>query len=180
MAKIGFTKLGLKQNQDTKEFEFNGQTIEVKQYLSVNEKLALIGEILSYSADENNFANPLKVEACSTIGIIEKYTNINFTEKQKEDIPKLYDLIAGAGLDTIVKSFIPEEELLNLDRGIYQTINSFYTYRASILGILDTLSTNYDNVDFDLTKLQEKISNPETFELLREISPLLNGLNGSM
>lgn len=180
MAKIGFTKLGLKTNQEIQEIEINGQIIEVKQYLPINEKLALIGEVLGYSADENNFANPLKVEAYSTIGIIEKYTNINFTEKQKEDIPKLYDLIAGAGIDTVVKAAIPERELCALERGLFQTIDAFYTYRSSALGILDTLSTNYDNVDFDLTKLQEKISDPNTFELLREIGPLLNGLNESM
>ena len=39
MAKIGFTKLGLKPNNEIQYIEFNEQTIEVKQYLPVEEKL---------------------------------------------------------------------------------------------------------------------------------------------
>ena len=42
MAKLAFTKLGLKPNNEISIVEFNGQTIEVKQYLPVEEKLELI------------------------------------------------------------------------------------------------------------------------------------------
>ena len=89
MAKLAFTKLGLKTNTDIETLEFNEQTIEIKQYLPVNDKLTLISEVINNSADENNFANPVKVEVYVTIAIIEAYTNITFTDKQKEDIPKL-------------------------------------------------------------------------------------------
>jgi hypothetical protein len=56
MAKVSLTKLGLKVNQDIKTISFNGQEIEVKQYLPVNEKLILIGNIINASHDDNNFA----------------------------------------------------------------------------------------------------------------------------
>ena len=39
MAKVSFTKLGLKLNQDVNNVEYNGQNIEIKQYLPVNDKL---------------------------------------------------------------------------------------------------------------------------------------------
>jgi hypothetical protein len=39
MAKVAFNKLGLKMNQETKNIVFNGQSIEIKQYLPINEKL---------------------------------------------------------------------------------------------------------------------------------------------
>ena len=93
MAKLAFTKLGLKTNTNIETFEFNEQTIEVKQYLPVNDKLTLISEVINNSADENNFANPVKVEVYAAIAIIEAYTNITFTDKQKEDITKLYEFI---------------------------------------------------------------------------------------
>jgi hypothetical protein len=51
MAKIGFTKLGLKQNNEIQIVEFNGQNIEVKQYLPVDEKLELITNVLELSHD---------------------------------------------------------------------------------------------------------------------------------
>ena len=86
MAKLTFTKLGLKTNSDVETLEFNEQIIEVKQYLPVNDKLTLISEVINNSADENNFANPVKVEVYTTIAIVETYTNITFTDKQKEDV----------------------------------------------------------------------------------------------
>ena len=46
MAKIGFTKLGLKPNNEIVNIKFNEQNIEVKQYLPVEEKLELITNVL--------------------------------------------------------------------------------------------------------------------------------------
>jgi hypothetical protein len=61
MAKLSFTKLGLKPNNEIKTINFNEQTIEVKQYLPVEDKLGLIGRVLELSHDQNNFSNPVKV-----------------------------------------------------------------------------------------------------------------------
>ena len=57
---IAYTKLGLKPKNETKTIEFNDQTIEVKQYLPVEEKLGLIGRVLELSHEQNNFSNPVK------------------------------------------------------------------------------------------------------------------------
>ena len=98
MAKLAFSKLGLKVNNQVVNINYNEQTIEVKQYISVNDKLKLISDIINNTVDEHSFCNPVKVKVYLLIGIIENYTNISFTEKQKEDIVKLYDLIQSNGL----------------------------------------------------------------------------------
>ena len=98
MAKLAFSKLGLKNNNQVVNINYNEQTIEVKQYISVNDKLKLISNIINNTVDEHSFCNPVKVKVYLLIGIIENYTNISFTEKQKEDIVKLYDLIQSNGL----------------------------------------------------------------------------------
>ena len=67
MPKIGFTKLGLKPNNEIQYIEFNEQTIEVKQYLPVEEKLELITKVLELSHDSNNFSNPVKVSVYTTL-----------------------------------------------------------------------------------------------------------------
>ena len=84
MAKVAFTKLGLKVNTDIKTIDFNEQNIEVLQYLPVNDMLSLIADIVNLSADENNFANPIKLEVFLMVEMLYSYTNISFTEKQKE------------------------------------------------------------------------------------------------
>ena len=169
MAKIGFTKLGLKPNNEIVNIKFNEQNIEVKQYLPVEEKLELITNVLELSHDSNNFSNPVKVSVYTTLETIEKYTNVNFTEKQKENPTKLYDLLIGNGFAAAVIKAIPEPEYNEILIGIKQTIKSVYKYQNSILGILDTISQDYSNLNLDATEIQKKLADPENMALLKNI-----------
>ena len=169
MPKIGFTKLGLKPNNEIQTIEFNEQTIEVKQYIPVEEKLELITNVLELSHDSNNFSNPVKVSVYTTLEIIEKYTNVNFTEKQKENPTKLYDLLVGNEFAAAVIKAIPEPEYNEILTGIKQTIKSVYKYQNSILGILDTISQDYSNLNLDATEIQKKLADPNNMELLKGI-----------
>ena len=169
MAKVSFTKLGLTKNQEVKIVNWNEQDIEVKQYLPVNEKLTLISNVLNNAHDENNFSNPVKVNLFTALEIMYAYTNINFTDKQKEDPVKLYDLLSGSKLyDKIVEN-IPVEEYLNVMNGIDETIDAVYTYRNSVMGILDTISNDYSNLNLDASEIQKKLADPENMDLLRSI-----------
>lgn len=170
MAKISFTKLGLVKNQDIKTVEWNGQNIEVKQYLPINEKLNLITNVINAAHDSNkNFSNPIQVKVYTDLEILYFYTNINFTEKQKEDVAKLYDLVNSSGLAEAILNVIPDNEYKNIVCGIQDSIDAIYSYQNSILGILDTLKTDYSNLDFDATSIQEKLADPENMELLKGI-----------
>lgn len=180
MAKISFTKLGLKLNQEIKTIEYNGQNIEVKQYLPIQDKLKLIGDVIMKSAEQDtNFANPIKANIYKIFGIIENYTNINFTEKQKEDVAKLYDLLKGSGMIDRIFEQIPEMELKAIDEGVEVMIKSFYDYKNSIVGVLDTVSKDYSNTTFDVNAIMNKLQNSQDLDFLKEIAPLLNtsGLN---
>ena len=169
MAKVSFTKLGLKTNQDIKTIEFNGQIIEVKQYLPVNDKLILIGDVINNSADNNNFANPIKLSVYTNLMVLQYYTNINFTDKQKEDAPKLYDITFSSGLMDQVITAIPEKEYQDIVEGVNRTAGAVYAYQNSILGILENISQDYSNLDLDATALQQKIADPNNMALLKDI-----------
>ena len=169
MAKIGFTKLGLKPNNKIVNIEFNEQIIEVKQYLPVEEKLELITNVLELSHDSNNFSNPIKVQVYTALEMIDKYTNISFTEKQKENPTKLYDLLNGNGLLEKIIDVVPQIEYDELIHGIYDTINAVYSYQNSVLGILDTISQDYSNLNLDATEIQKKLADPENMALLKNI-----------
>lgn len=169
MAKIGFTKLGLKPNNEIVNIPFGEQFIEVKQYLPVEEKLELITNVLELSHDSNNFSNPVKVSVYTTLEIIEKYTNVNFTEKQKENPTKLYDLLVGNGFAAAVIKAIPEPEYDEILTGIKQTIKSVYKYQNSVMGILDTISQDYSNLNLDATEIHQQLADPENMALLKSI-----------
>ena len=169
MAKVSLTKLGLKINQDIKTIKFNEQTIEVKQYLPVNDKLELISNVINASHDENNFSNPVKVSVFTTLEIMYSYTNINFTDKQKEDPTKLYDMLISSGLVAAVINAIPEVEYHEVLCGISDSIDAVYTYQNSIMGILDNISTDYSNLNLDASEIHKNLADPNNMALLKHI-----------
>ena len=169
MAKLSFTKLGLAQNKAVKTINYNEQVIEIKQYLPVNDKLELISNVINLSADDNNFANPVKVSVFAVLQIIETYTNISFTEKQKEDPCKIYDLFVGNGLSSKILAEIPAEELAELLTGIDDSISAVYNYRNSAMGILDVVQQDYNGMNLDAQNIHAAISDPENLALLKNI-----------
>lgn len=169
MAKLSFTKLGLKNNQEIGHIYCNEQDIEVKFYLPVNEKLELISNVINLSADDNNFANPVKIDLYFALEIIDAYTNINFTDKQKEDPCKLYDLLVGNGLYNQILDIIPQDEITRLTAGLRESVKAVYDYRNSVMGILDTISTDYSNLNLDASAIQQKLADPSNMELLKTV-----------
>ena len=170
MAKIAFTKLGLKKKDEVKTVNINNNVIEVKQYLPINDKLALISRVINLSHDSsNNFANPVQIEVIGTIEIIMAYTNLSFTEKQKEDYAKLYDLMEENGITKDLISAIPEDEYAFLIDGINDSIEAVYKYQNSVLGILDSVAQDYSNLEFDASKIQQELADPQNLELLKGI-----------
>ena len=101
--------------------------------------------------------------------VVYRYTNINFTEKQKEDPGKLYDLLAGSGLLGEIIMLIPQSEYKSIIMWLGKTANNIYEYRNSIYGILDAIGTDYSNLELDATKIQEQLGNEENLSLLRDV-----------
>lgn len=169
MAKVAFTKLGLTKNTNVGSFEWNDQTIEVKAYLPIQEKLDLIATVINNCQDENNFINEGKMSLFMSLEIVYRYTNINFTEKQKSDPAKLYDLLAGSGFFDDMFAVMPQGEYKCIAIWLDKTANHIYNYRNSIYGILDALKQDYSNLEFDAESIREKIADPNTLELLKSV-----------
>ena len=169
MAKISFTKLGVAKNTNVITIYHNDQPIEIKEYLSIEEKLNLVSDIINSSVDTNNFYNPARVYIYKIIGIIQAYSNINFTDKQKEDIFKLFDLLVGSGLAKKIILAIPDEEINFIQEATEETIKSIYNYKNSALGIMEAVSQDYNNLDLDATAIQQKLADPENMALLKDV-----------
>ena len=169
MAKVSFTKLKLTKKEEFKNFIYNEQTIQVKQYLPINDKLILISNVINAAQDSMDYANPVKVEVFTNLEIIYNYTNINFTDKQKEDPVKLYDILESNGFINQVIELIPEEEYSFLIESIDECIKSIYSYVNSARGIMENIVADYENTDLEASEIEGKIKNPENLKLLREV-----------
>ena len=105
---ISYANMKLKPVTTTHKFEWNGNEIEVLDYLPIEDKYDLIMITLQKSL-EDGYYNPIKIDQFFHLHLIYMYTNINFTEKQKEDENKLYDSLKSNGLiDAFIEQFSEE------------------------------------------------------------------------
>jgi len=174
MAKVPFSKLQAKVDGGaTQNFYYNlaGEEVyyEVKHYLPLAEKLELVSRIINNSVDDNGFYNPMRVKMYMVLEIVYTYTNLSFTEKMKEDPFKLYDILVSTGIFTDIVNVIREKDWSEIQENVWSTIKNIYDYKNSILGILETVQSDYSNMNLDINALQEQISNPENVALLREV-----------
>ncbi len=138
MAKVSFTNLKLKINSEVKEIKYNDIAIEVKQYLPIEDKIDLI-QIAMQNAEENGIYNDLKLDMYFHLYMVYMYTNISFTEKQKEDEYKLFDILESNGLIDAVIARIPEDEYNQLFRYIEIAKHDMLTYKNTAGAVLQTV-----------------------------------------
>ena len=171
MAKPTFAKLGLIKNTEVKTFTYNGQEIEVKQYLPIEEKLELIGNSVARTlmTDTNTFPNYIKLKVYVALEIVFSYTNLVFTEKQKEDLPKLYDLLMGNNIISVVKSNMAVNEYEDIEQEACNTLLELYKYQNSAAGIADKLMANYEETNNELANAQEELKSLDNLDLVKNI-----------
>lgn len=169
MAKVTFSSLGLKLNQEIKTITIKEKTIEVKQYLPIQNKLEIVANVINSSQDDNNFKNLAKVSMFTDLEIINQYTNLTFTEKQKDEIWKIYDILISSGVIDQIKNEIPKEELEKVCKFVDDATERIYNYRNSAYGILDAMKTDYNALEFDAEDIQKKLADGENVEFLKEV-----------
>jgi hypothetical protein len=86
-----------------------------------------------------------------------------------EDPAKLYDLFIGNGIDIDILKAIPKSELESIFDITEKTVESVVQYKNSAVGVIETISQDYSNLDFDATELQQKIGDSENLAFLKNV-----------
>ena len=147
MAKVTYASLKLKTNEAVETIEFQDSKIEVLQYLPIELKNELV-QIALQNADEGDLYNPLILDMYLHLYMVYLYTNITFTEKQKEDEVKLYNTLQSNGLIDMVLEKIPEDEynlILTYSERIIKDRTKYKTSAAGIIkNAIDSLPTQME------------------------------------
>ena len=138
MTKITYSSLKLKTKEDISTIDVNGVSIEVKQYLPISDKIDLV-DITLQKAIEGKLYNPLKVDMFFHLNLIYLYTNITFTEKQREDEYKLFDTLESNGFIDAIIAAIPEGEYDFLLNKIEEKIDNELKYNTTAAAIVAKL-----------------------------------------
>ena len=173
MAKVPFSKLQANINTSVTKISFIDKTgkemfYEVKNYLPLTEKIELIENIVNQSVDENGFYNPMKIKLFTVLEVIDYYTNLSFTEKMKEDSFKLYDVLVSSGIFSDVYTVV-QNEIDSIEKDVKTIITNIYKYNNSLMGMLDTVKKDYNNLNLDLEELSSKLADSESVQSLTDI-----------
>ncbi len=134
MAKILFNKLGLSKKQESKQVLFGESTIEVLQYLDIAAKSSLVnaavrGAVIGGVVDE------VLLDAYLHLFIVEKYTNISFTPKQRENLLDTFDLMESNQFFNIIIAALPDGEYEYIFTMAKKLMNNLNEYNKNIVSI---------------------------------------------
>ena len=148
---ISYANMKLKPVTTTHILEWNSYEIEVLDYLPIEDKYDLI-MITLQKAWEDGYYNPIKIDQFFHLHLIYMYTNINFTDKQREDENKLYDTLKSNGLIDAFISQFDETEYNELYVWMEDVKNEITNYKHSVSALAQSVIT-------DLPKQAEAMQN---------------------
>lgn len=179
MAKVSYAGLKLKINTEVNTFQFgeNKTIIEVLKYLPVEDKNDLV-HIALQQAEENGIYNDILLDMYFNLYIVYFYTNINFTDKQKEDPAKLYDQMQSNGLITQVIAAMDEDEYANLLTYLEVIKDEMLTYKNTAGAVLQTI---VQDLPKNAAAAAEIVNGwtPEQFDQVKRLAQMANatGMN---
>ena len=138
MAKVSYANLKLKVNKEVKTFNFMEQEIEVLQYLPIEDKRDLV-EITLQKAEEDGIYNPVLLDMYFHLHLVYMYTNLSFTDKQKENEAKIYDTLACNGFFDKFFEVLPESEYEDLMDYIEDMMEDMLTYKNTAGAVLQSV-----------------------------------------
>lgn len=166
MTKVSFANLKLKTNKDVNIVDFNGTQLEVLKYLPITDKKDLI-DITLQKSEENGIYDPIKMEMYFHLHIVYMYSNLSFTDKQKEDEEKLYDILESNGVIAAVLHGMSEDEYGMLMEWLNEKEKKIMKYKntagAVLQNVINDLPKNAQAAaeiveNFDPNKYQEVIN----------------------
>ena len=163
---LNLDKISYQDKIENKEITYDGQTFNVRSWIPMEDKLALIGNIINASIDDNTFYNPARLHIFYVMNMVKEYTDIDFKEM---NIMYAYDLLDVSGLWDIIEKYIDENEINFIKQNIKETITNIYAYKNSVLGMIDAMNQKSENLKIDGEALQKVIGDPENLTLVKQI-----------
>lgn len=175
MSLINFKDIDFEKSIDktNKTINFNGNEIEIVNYLSTNDKYDLIMITLQKSFEKNIY-NPFRMDIYFDLNVIYLYTNIVFSEEDRLDEAALYDTLKRSGLIDAVMAEIDEKELRLLKSYIYELSEIIIKYRNTFGAVVGSF---IEQLPQNMEKAKEIIGNfdPEKYQGILSLASQIKG-----
>ena len=119
------------------QITFEGNTIEVKEYLPIAEKYNLVKTTIAEATEDNGLISDIQLDLFFNINLLMQYTDIQFSD---DDTPaKIYDDALNSGLlDAVIKA-IPNKEYNALYEYITKEVANQERYAGTMAGTLEAI-----------------------------------------
>ena len=82
---------------------------------------------------------------------------------------KLYDILESNHIFDQVIEAIPKSEYKQIIEGVQDCSDAIYTYKNSLMGILEMVGQDYSQLNFDAEAIREKMADPENLAVLKDV-----------
>lgn len=138
MAKVSFSSLKLKVKEDIEEIYIGDKKIEVKTYISTEELNDMIQAVVEQSTTSTIY-NDFLGNCILADYIVMTHTNLSFTDTQKSDLLKLYDILKTNNIVDIVFDAIGSEEMDRILKAYEFVVTEYKKYTYSVKGLTDQI-----------------------------------------
>lgn len=144
----------------------NGVVVTVKERLSMEEKVAIIEEIvLACVYADDSYFNPLRLKVLAALKTLEVSTDIDIMSFDG-DVYALYDILNNAGVLDNVLPLTDYQEIINWS---YESAEALIRHRNSFIGVIDEIKSKLNAEEIlgaFQSALNEAKDSPEVQELL--------------
>jgi hypothetical protein len=136
-----YSDLKLKVKKDVNIAKLDNKEIEVLKYLPIEDKIDLI-QISLQKAEENRIFNEMKLDMYFNLYLVYMYSNLEFTDEEKEDEIKLFNELDSNDVIAAVIDAMDETEYNGLLHYMDVMRASKEKYNRSTAALLQTMIQN--------------------------------------
>ena len=174
MSKVTFSSLKLKANEEVNTFKIGNSTIEVKKYLPTEDKINLVQIALQQANQTDGLYNEVALDAYFNFYIVLYYTNITFTDLQKKEAYKTYDILVENGIIDLVLSTMDKDEYEDLYDFLEITKKNELTYKTTAAYVFSNSLSTIPEVMSAAVEQFNSIT-PENYQAVQNFITAANG-----
>lgn len=169
-----FEDMNLQVNIATNIVKCGDIELEVKEVISMAEKIDLIQFVVNNTIDQlTGTGSPIRTDIWYTIAVCKWYGGIEFSDEDIQNVTETYDALDFSGLAGQIMNAMDQDERVYLEQVVNETIQDISRYNTSAAGIIHSMSGRAFGLDEQITELLEKVKNGEGLEQLAAIKDVV-------
>lgn len=168
--------VALDRKENIKLVDYNGLTVQIKQYLPITEKVGLVSAVYNsakYEDTDLNIISENTLDIAFKNLLVETYTNLTLSKNPIES----YDMLVDSGLYNVVCDNIPEKELLDLQQVLDNHIITKQNEFEQSMKLEYIIKNAIDNLLF---KLEDFVNSIPSNEEIKELPDIVKNIYGQM